>query len=74
MNTIIQGQSTKTARCQTNKTENKTVEIKMDNLDIQTNIIMPGIKLKLLSTRRMNMVLPNLFKYWMKSNLNIFLN
>ena len=33
-----------------NKTDNKTVEIKMDNIDIQTNII-PGIELKFLSTK-----------------------
>ena len=30
-----------------NKTDNKTVEIKMDTLDIQTNIIMPCIKFKI---------------------------
>ena len=35
-----------------NKTENNTVEIKMDTLDIQTDIIIPGIKLKFLSTKK----------------------
>ena len=34
-----------------NKTENKTVEIKMDTLDLQTNIIIPGIKLIWLSNK-----------------------
>ena len=36
----------------TNKAENKTVEIKMDNIDIQTNIIIPGIEFKFLSTKQ----------------------
>ena len=31
-----------------NKTENKTVEIKMGTLDIQTNIIIPGMELEFL--------------------------
>ena len=48
-----------------NKTGNKTVEIKMDTLAIQTNIIIPGIKLKPLSIKEMNMVLISFFKYWM---------
>ena len=34
-----------------NKTDNKTVEIKMGTLDVQTNIIVPGIRLKSLSTK-----------------------
>ena len=35
----------------TNKTEHNTVEIRMDTLDIQTNIFIPEIKLQLLSTK-----------------------
>ena len=36
-----------------NKTGNRTVEIKMDDkLDIQTNIITSGIKLRFLSTKK----------------------
>lgn len=35
----------------TNKTENKTVETKMDNISIQTSIIFLGIKLKFLFTK-----------------------
>ena len=40
---------------QTN-TENKTVEIKI-GMDIQTYIIIPGIKLKFLSTKKLFQVL-----------------
>ena len=36
-----------------NKTDNRTVEIKMDyKLNVQTYVIMCGIKLRLLSTER----------------------
>ena len=39
--------------CQTTKSDNRTVEIKMDDkLGIHTDIIISGIKLKLLSTKK----------------------
>ena len=58
-----------------NKTDNRTVEIKMDDkLDIQTDIIISGIKSKFLFTKRMSTERNNFFKYLMKSNLDMFLN
>ena len=50
-----------------------TVEIKMDTLDIQTNIIIPGIKLKLLSTEIMNLELIYFSKYLMNKTTSIYL-
>ena len=57
------------------KSDNRTVEIKMDDkLDVQADIIISGIKLNLLSTKIMIMERTNVFKYWMHSNLNILLD
>ena len=56
-----------------NKTDNRTVENKMDDkLDIQTNNIISGIKQELLCTERNEYSTSHLFKYLMKSNLKIF--
>ena len=57
-----------------NKTDNKTVEITMDTLDIQTNVINTGIAFKFLATKKMDTVRINFSKYWMKSNLDMFFN
>ena len=56
-----------------NKTENKTVEIIMDTLDIQTDIIIPGMKLRFLSTKNEYGTF-QLFKYWVKNNFKKSLN
>ena len=56
------------------KTDNRTVEIKMDDkLDIQAYIIIPGIKLKCLSTKMVTERI-SFSNYWVKINLNMFLN
>ena len=57
-----------------NKTENKTVEIKMDTLDTQTNIIIPGMKLELLSTKNNEYGTNLLFQILDENNFNIFAN
>ena len=52
-----------------------SVELKMDDkLDVQTYVIVSGIKLKLLPTKEMIMVQIICFKYLMKNNLNILFN
>ena len=56
-----------------NKTEHKTVEIIMDTLDIQTDIIIPGMKLRFLSTKNEYGTF-QLFKYWVKNNFKKSLN
>ena len=56
-----------------NKTENKTVEIKMGTLDIQTNIIIPGIGLKLLYTKH-EYGISQCFQVLGENNFNICLN
>ena len=57
-----------------NKTDNKTVEIKMDTLDIQTNIIIPGIKLKSLATKKNEYGTNQLFQVLGEKQLRYFLN
>ena len=56
------------------KSENKAVEVKMDDIGIQTNTIKTVIKLTSLSAKEMNMVQHNFSKYLMNSNLAISLN
>ena len=51
---------------------NKTVEIKVGTVDIQPDITISGIKLKLLPARKVTMVRTICFKYLVTHNFNIF--
>ena len=54
--------------------KNKTVENKMYQVDIQSDIITSGIKLKFLYTKRTSTELINFSKYLVRGNFKKFVN